>query len=209
LVAGGKTYQALTSSGAETPARTNDLRGVLMVPLDGMCRFSKAGRLPIASPYQEAGCLLHPKIIGLAGVSTTRMNFGRIILNNILANGFAPRDTRLIKPGLETFVRIRCVADPASLDVKLDLFVDKIREARLNADGGPVFLGAIGLGVVSHPGKYDTMFMPEAKLPKRRGSCKRSAALVSQSRPLCSLALERPEHALPMMISIPWGLLTG
>src|SRR5690606_19411987 len=43
--------------------------------------------------------------------------------------------------------------------------------ARINAahgkpDGGPIFLGANCLGVVSHPGRYDSWFIPLERLPK-------------------------------------------
>lgn len=220
----------------------------LMVPLDGLCRFARPGALPVARPYQKVGYLLHPKTIGIVGVSTTRVNFGRIILNNILANGYSAQDIRIIRPGLDAFEQIQCVADLASLDVKLDLFVvalgaekvpdlvdeiiaqdaaqtvmlipggmgethdsaerarqvmAKISEAHLSADGGPVFLGANCLGVVSHPGQYDTMFIPEAKLPKQRGTYKRTAAFVSQSGAFMITRLsKRPELDPAYMISV-------
>ena len=220
----------------------------LMVPLDGMCRFSKPAALPVARPYQKIGKLLHPETIGIVGVSTSRVNFGRIILGNILANGFNAADIRIIRPGMEEFEGIKCVADPASLDVKLDLFViavgsDKVPDlvdeiiahnaaetvmlipggmgethesreraaqvmAKISAahtvgDGGPVFLGANCLGVVSHPGKYDTLFIPDAKLPRQRGERKRNAAFVSQSGAFMITRLsKRPELDPAYMISV-------
>ncbi len=57
----------------------------------------------------------------------------------------------------------------------------RIREAHRSGDGGPVFIGGNSLGVISHPGRYDTMFIPESKLPKSRGERARRAAFVSQS----------------------------
>ena len=45
--------------------------------------------------------------------------FGRIIVQNIIANGFKPSDMRIIRPEVEEFEGIRCVADLASLDVSL------------------------------------------------------------------------------------------
>ena len=61
-------------------------------------------------------------------------------------------------------------------------------------DGGPVFLGANCLGVISHPGRYDTMFIPDAKLPKLRGDHTRNAAFVSQSGAFMITRLsKRPE----------------
>ncbi len=220
----------------------------LMVPLDGMCRFSKPALLPTARPYQKIGHLLHPKTIGILGVSTSRMNFGRIILNNILANGYPSEDIRIIRPGMESFEGMQCVSDLASLDVKLDLLViavgadkvpdlveviiaheaaetvmlipggmgethdsqeraaqvmAKISAAHSQGDGGPVFLGANCLGVISHPGKYDTLFIPDAKLPKQRGDYKRTAAFVSQSGAFMITRLsKRPELDPAYMISV-------
>ncbi len=57
----------------------------------------------------------------------------------------------------------------------------KIRAAHSRDDGGPVFIGGNSLGVISHPGRYDTMFIPETKLAKSRGDHPRSACFISQS----------------------------
>ncbi len=58
---------------------------------------------------------------------------------------------------------------------------EKIRSAHLEGDGGPVFLGGNSLGVISHPGRYDTMFIPETKLAKSRGDHPRKVCFISQS----------------------------
>jgi acyl-CoA synthetase (NDP forming) len=220
----------------------------LMVPLDGMCRFSKPGIIPAARPYQKIGKLLHPQTIGIIGVSPSRINFGRVILNNILANGYSPSDIRIIRPGLESFEGITCVPDLASLDCRLDLFVvavgseqipglvdeildrnvaetvmliaggmgetgeslqravelkAKIQAVHAIGDGGPLFLGANCLGVISHPGKYDTLFIPEVKLPKERGHRQRRAAFISQSGAFMITRLsKRPELDPAYMISV-------
>ena len=220
----------------------------LMVPLDGMCRFSRPGPVPVARPFQKIAHLLQPRTIGIVGVSFTRMNFGRIILNNILANGFSGEQIRIVRPGADQFEGICCVPDLSSLDVKLDLLVvavgaekvpdlvddiiardaaqtvmlipggmgetresaerarqvmAKISDTHKNGEGGPVFLGANCLGVVSHPGRYDTMFIPEAKLPKRRGAHKRTAAFVSQSGAFMITRLsKRPELDPAYMVSV-------
>jgi acyl-CoA synthetase (NDP forming) len=57
----------------------------------------------------------------------------------------------------------------------------KISAAHESDDGGPVFIGGNSLGVISHPGRYDTMFIPETKLPKSRGEHARSTCFISQS----------------------------
>jgi len=58
--------------------------------------------------------------------------------------------------------------------------------ARINAahgkeGGGPVFLGGNCLGVVSHPGGYDSWFIPLERLPKPKKKLERSAVMLSQS----------------------------
>lgn len=57
----------------------------------------------------------------------------------------------------------------------------RIAASHRTADGGPVFIGGNSLGVISHPGRYDTMFIPETKLPKSRGDHPRRACFLSQS----------------------------
>ena len=57
----------------------------------------------------------------------------------------------------------------------------RIRSSHLEGDGGPVFLGGNSLGVISHPGRYDTMFIPETKLAKSRGDHPRKVCFISQS----------------------------
>lgn len=198
----------------------------LMVPLDGMCRFSLPESQPAGRPVGKIHKLLHPERIGIVGVSATRRNFGRIILENILAQGFAPENVTILREGAPDQSGVRCVPDLAALPHKLDLLVvavgaaqvpDLVEEiisrdaahavmlipggmgetedsreraaqvvARINqahgeGDGGPIFLGANCMGVVSRPGRYDTWFIPEEKLPRDRGKPYRRAALVSQS----------------------------
>ena len=58
--------------------------------------------------------------------------------------------------------------------------------ARINAahgrlGGGPIFLGANCLGVVSHPGSYDSWFIPLERLPKPQKKPQRTAVMLSQS----------------------------
>ena len=58
---------------------------------------------------------------------------------------------------------------------------DAIRNSRGRPDGGPIVLGGNCLGVRSRPGLYDTFFIPDNKLDKRRDKAPRRCALISQS----------------------------
>lgn len=198
----------------------------LMVPLDGLCRFSRPEQRVQARPVQKIHNLLHPQKIGIIGVSSTRRNFGRIILDNVLAEGYAKEDVVVIRDGCTDVEGVRCVKNLDELDHQLDLFVvaiaaqhipdlvDKvieldcaksvmlipggigetedskeraeqiiasINESHTKNDGGPVFIGANCMGVVSRPGGYDTWFIPDEKLPKDRSAPYQRAALISQS----------------------------
>ena len=58
---------------------------------------------------------------------------------------------------------------------------DAIRNSRSRPDGGPIVLGGNCLGVRSRPGHFDTFFIPDNKLDKRRDVQPRRCALISQS----------------------------
>jgi len=197
----------------------------LMVPLDGLCKFSMPKGRSIPRPVEKIQSVVMPKTIGIIGVSTKRMNFGRIILKNILDAGFDPKNVYVIKDGIEAIDGVQCAPDVNSVPEKLDLFVvalnaqqvpdlvdevlasgnvesvllipggmgeteeSKDRAAELGqkinaaheAGTGPVFLGANSMGVISHPGKFDTWFIPENKFPKSSGKPYNNTALISQS----------------------------
>lgn len=220
----------------------------LMVPLDGMCRFGMPRPISGKRPWQKIGKLLKPEKIGIVGVSASRQNFGRMILNNIVANGYDPRNITIIRAGEQHIDGVRCIADLQDADQRFDLLIlavdarqvveivdrvidldvaesvmliaggmgetegssgraavlmEKISNGHAKDGGGPVFLGANCLGVVSHPGRYDTLFIPEEKLPRQRGERKRNAAFVSQSGAFMITRLsKRPELDPAYMISI-------
>ncbi len=56
-----------------------------------------------------------------------------------------------------------------------------IDEARRATGSGPVFVGGNCLGIISHPGNYDSWFIPEERLPRTQKKAQRSSALISQS----------------------------
>ena len=200
----------------------------LMVPLDGMCRFSLPGERSAERPIGKIDRLLHPRNIGIVGVSATRRNFGRIILENILAAGFDPEHVVIVREGGNDSSGIRCVSGLEELPGPLDLFIvaigapqvpaladeiikrgaahsvmlipgglgeteesrdmaarmkERITEAHGRGDGGTVFLGANCMGVISRPGRYDTWFIPAAKMQtcRDRESPPRRVAIFSQS----------------------------
>jgi len=190
------------------------------------CEFGApaAGRLP--RPIHKIDKLLHPASIGIIGVSASGMNFGRIILRNLMGSGYSKERLVIIRPGEKEIDGVKCVESLRALQGKLDLLivavaasavydlVDEIIETdavdsvmlipgslgetrksrepaaalavRINAahgkeGGGPIFLGANCLGVVSHPGSYDSWFIPLERLPKPQKKPERNSVMLSQS----------------------------
>jgi len=58
--------------------------------------------------------------------------------------------------------------------------LETIDNAR-RAGAGPVFVGGNCMGIISHPGNYDSWFIPAERLPRTRRKAQRTSALISQS----------------------------
>jgi acyl-CoA synthetase (NDP forming) len=190
------------------------------------CEFGASAPRPLPRPIHKIDKLLHPASIGIIGVSAGGMNFGRIILRNLMGSGYRKERLTIIRPGETEIDGVRCVEGLNALERKLDLLIvavnadavyglvdeiiatdaaesvmlipgslgetQKSREpaaalaAKINAahgkdGGGPIFLGANCLGVVSHPGSYDSWFIPLERLPKPAKKPERNSAMLSQS----------------------------
>jgi acyl-CoA synthetase (NDP forming) len=200
--------------------------GADLVVRSARCEFGAppAGRL--SRPIHKIDKLIHPASIGIIGVSATSMNFGRIILRNLMGSGYSKERMTIIRPGEKEIDGVKCAESLKTLEGKLDLLivavaadavyglVDEIIESdavesvmlipgslgetkkskepaaalavRINAahgkeGGGPIFLGANCLGVVSHPGSYDSWFIPLERLPKPQKKPERNSVMLSQS----------------------------
>ncbi len=197
-----------------------------LVALDVLVTLSTAPRAEAAPPRPLAKLrhLLEPSSAAIMGVSA-RINPGRVILNNLLREGFDPARITVIKPGAAEVAGCRAVPDIASLPGRVDLLVLAVdaaqaatavieaveREAaesivlipggleetsaggalavdmraalarsRQTPWGGPVINGGNCLGIRSQPGRYDTTFIPDHKLPLPSGPPSR-LAIISQS----------------------------
>ncbi len=94
-----------------------------LVPLDGRCRLGTAARALPARPIEKIERLLEPRSIAVLGVSSTAVNFGRIILRNVVACGFPLARIFVVKGGEETIDGVSCVPDVAALPPEVDLLV--------------------------------------------------------------------------------------
>ena len=190
------------------------------------CELAPRAASRLSRPIHKIDKLLHPKSIGIIGVSATNMNFGRIILRNLMGSGYPKEQLRILRPGETEIDGVLCVDGLKALDNKLDLLIvavaasavydlvdeiiatdavdavmlipgsmgetkksrepaaalaQRINAAHAQPGGGPIFLGANCLGVVSHPGAYDSWFIPLERLPKPQKKPVRNSVMLSQS----------------------------
>ncbi len=196
------------------------------VPLDGLCRFERRRSIQETAPTHKIRNLLHPESIAVIGVSSKKLNMGRIILRNVIQKNFPKEELFIIRPGIDRIDEIKCVPTIAELPKKVDVLVlavdaaqapeiitqaaasgkvesviiipgglgeksgtekivkgmnAAISKSRFQADKGPIFIGGNCLGILSRPGNYDTLFVPDQKLPKNYDKSPDPVAFLSQS----------------------------
>ncbi len=98
------------------------IRGGSLLPLDGLCRFSRRHEAARPAIHEQIEHLLRPSSIGIIGVSE-RLNLGHIILKNILREGFPRERVYVVKPGISEIEGCRCVPEIRDLPETVDLFV--------------------------------------------------------------------------------------
>jgi indolepyruvate ferredoxin oxidoreductase beta subunit len=108
---------------AELEVNPFAFRGQRLVPLDGRGRLAPAAKARAPRPADKVDRLLEPRSIAVLGVSGTSQNFGRIILDNVLACGFDPARVKVIKPEQETVAGVACVPSIGELAEPVDLLV--------------------------------------------------------------------------------------
>jgi indolepyruvate ferredoxin oxidoreductase beta subunit len=210
---------------AELEVNPFAFRGNALVPLDGRGRLATAAKARTKRPIERLACMLEPRTIAVLGASATSVNFGRIILRNVVEAGFDRARLFAIKDGVRELDGVQCVAslkDAPKIDLLVvaaaanqlpqlvteavdsgkvesvilvpggagetdgtsDLAADvekAVARGRTKDGGGPVFLGPNSLGVLSRPGKYDTLFIPASRLDKRLHAPAKRVAILSQS----------------------------
>lgn len=214
-----------------------------LIALDVLARLGDRPRPSrIDPPADGIRRLLEPASIAIVGVSS-KMNPGRIILRNLLRDGFEPGRIVVVKPGLELIDGCRCVPTLGALGERVDLLVVAVSaadapdivataierdlaasiilipgglEEKAGTDaltarmrsalaaarargGGPVINGGNCLGIRSRPGRYDTMFIPAAKLAGPRGPAD-PVALVCQSGAFAISRLSRLRAVEPRYV---------
>jgi acyl-CoA synthetase (NDP forming) len=90
-------------------------RDGIALPLDGRGRLGPVTVARPGRPAAKVDRLLEPRTVAVVGVSAKGMNFGRIIVRNLIECGFEPGALTVVKPGLDTIDGVRCVPTVADL----------------------------------------------------------------------------------------------
>jgi len=100
------------------------ISGGRFVALDVLIKLRNPGatRTEAGRPLEKIRNLLEPRSVAIIGVSE-KMNPGRIILQNLISNGFERDRIFIVKPGVENIDGCRCVPDVAALPERVDLFI--------------------------------------------------------------------------------------
>jgi indolepyruvate ferredoxin oxidoreductase beta subunit len=107
---------------AELEVNPFAFRGNALVPLDGRGRLAPAAKGSAKRPVAKLAKLLEPKTIAVLGASSTSVNFGRIILRNVIEAGFDKKNLFAIKEGMKELDGVTCFASLRDAP-KIDLLV--------------------------------------------------------------------------------------
>jgi len=196
-----------------------------LVAVDAFLRFSRNRVKEPHADIEKVRLLLKPSTIAIVGASRKGMNPGRVILRNLLREGFPKEFIRCLRPDPGDIDGVECVPAVKDLPWSADLLVVSVEAGQVptiiedavtykkatsilvvssgmgetesgketdlkvqrllfgpRETGGwsPVVVGPNCLGIRSRPGRYDTLFIPETKLPLPEGGLSR-VALVCQS----------------------------
>ena len=131
-----------------------------LVALDVSVRVStEQSQAATARPLDKLDRLLRPDSIAIIGVAK-RLNPGRLILKNLLRQGFDPVSVAVVKPGLDSIEGCMCYADIASLPGVADLLIVSV---------GAEQVPRVVQEVIEHR-KAETMILIPGGLGETRGS---------------------------------------
>ncbi|MGD2155195.1 MAG: CoA-binding protein, partial [Gemmatimonadales bacterium] len=135
------------------------IAGERLLPLDVLAKCGRVSELrPDARPLHKIRNLLEPRSIGIVGVSE-RKNPGRLILDNLVREGFDRDRIQVVKRGSATIEGCRCYPDVESLPGRLDLLILAVAAAQL-----PQLLAA----VVEHE-KAESIILIPGGLEEKKG----------------------------------------
>jgi acyl-CoA synthetase (NDP forming) len=132
-------WQVLHFAGSPTASELDELEfnpvaltGSRAVVLDAVVRLAPLAATPSypPRPTDKLGALLRPRSAAVIGVSAQR-NPGRIILENMLREGFPAERLRVVKAGTDRVAGVRCYPTVEALPDCVDLLVVSVPAAQV------------------------------------------------------------------------------
>jgi acyl-CoA synthetase (NDP forming) len=149
-----------------------------LVALDVLAILGDGPRPPRARrPAAALARLYAPRTIAVVGVSSGT-NPGRVILGNILREGFPPDRVTVIKPGVAEIDGVRCVPALAALPGKVDLLVVALSAAQTPGFVAEVVERDLAASMIVIPAGFDEKSGGDAL-----GDRMRDALAASRTRP--------------------------
>jgi acyl-CoA synthetase (NDP forming) len=94
-----------------------------LVPVDALVRTGTSVARPPARPVDKLEHLFHPRSVAIVGVSSKSVNMGRVMLRNLLRDGFSKERLFLVKPGDDRIDDVQCWPSARELPERVDLAV--------------------------------------------------------------------------------------
>ncbi len=128
--------------------------GGRLVALDARVLLGHPFTVPLPRPIAKLRHLLEPERIAIVGVSG-QSNPGRIILRNLLREGFDPDRITVVKPGVEQVDGCRAVASVAGLPAPVDLLVLSVGAAAAATIAADVIATRKAESLIVIPGGFE------------------------------------------------------
>jgi len=173
LVAAVRRFLVLASEFAPDPIVECEINPLViadgtLVALDMLVKLGPGARpARPARPLGKLRHLLEPKSAAIIGVSE-KLNPGRIILNNLVREGFDRSRIYVVKPGSTDVAGCRAVPDIASLPEKVDLFILAIAAAHTPQAITDIVEGQKAESIIVIPGGLEEKSGTEAIVGRMR-----------------------------------------
>jgi acyl-CoA synthetase (NDP forming) len=174
-------------------------------------------------PLAKLRYLLEPKSAAIIGVSEKGMNPGRIILQNLIRDGFDQARVYVVKPGIDSIDGCRCVPTIADLPERVDLCILAISAAQMPQAVTEIVEGQRAESLIVIPGGLEEKAGTEAIVARVREALLESRTsawggplinggncLGVRSRPGHYDTLFIPRHKLPVpdVLQTPLALIS-
>lgn len=150
-----------------------------LVAVDALARVAQVPPAPPPRPLEKLRAFFRPRTVCVAGVSGKGVNMGRVILRNLLRDGFPVQRLAVLKPGEAEVDGVTCYPSPEALPERADLAVLAVA-----ASAVPEVLA----GFIQHDKAQGVIVIPGGMAEKEGGAAtqRKLEAMLAESRTTAS-----------------------